>query len=78
MAKAEGWLASENWDDYEQDRCVVSYPGLPASEITRFRNWVARRYYLRPKIMWRTLRRMRSPGEFRNFLRMLRAFLTWV
>ena len=78
MAKAEGWLASQNWDDFEQDKSVTNYPGLTADEITRFRNWASRRFYLRPKIVWRTMTRMRSPGEVKNFLRMLRAFLTWI
>ncbi|TKJ41601.1 hypothetical protein CEE37_03280 [candidate division LCP-89 bacterium B3_LCP] len=78
MAKAENWLASDNWDDYEQDKSVTNYPGLSAEEITRFRNRATRRFYLRPKIIWRTMTRMKSPEEFMNFLRMLKAFLTWV
>ncbi len=78
QAKENGWLASENWSDYEQDHSVTDYPGLSASQITAFRDWASRRYYLRPKIVWRTLKRMRSPGEVMNFLRMLRAFLTWI
>ena len=78
MAKSEGWLASQNWDDFEQDKSVTNYPGLSADEITRFRNWASRRFYLRPKIVWRTMTRMRSPAEVKNFLRMLRAFLTWI
>jgi len=78
MAKSEGWLASHNWDDFEQDKSVTNYPGLSADEITRFRNWASRRFYLRPKIVWRTMTRMRSPAEVKNFLRMLRAFLTWI
>lgn len=77
-AKAKGWLASENWSDYEQDKSVTNYPALSAVEITEFRDWASRRFYMRPKIVWRTMTRMRSPGEIRNFLRMLRAFLTWI
>ncbi len=78
MAKREGWLGSSNWDDYEQDKSILNYPNLTAQEITRFRDWATRRFYLRPKIIWRTMRRIKSPDEFMNFLRMLRAFLTWV
>jgi radical SAM superfamily enzyme YgiQ (UPF0313 family) len=78
MAKREGWLGSSNWDDYEQDKSILNYPGLSAEQITRFRDWATRRFYLRPKIIWRTMRRIKSPDEFLNFLRMLRAFLTWV
>ncbi|MFH1862344.1 MAG: radical SAM protein [bacterium] len=78
MAQTEGWLGSDNWDDYEQDKSIINYPGLSAEEITHFRDWATRRFYLRPKIIWRTMRRMKSPEEFLNFLRMLRAFLTWM
>lgn len=78
LAKSQGWLASQNWDDYEQDHSVTNYPGLSANEITSFRNWATRRFYLRPRILWRTVKRMKSPEELLNFLRMLRAFLTWV
>lgn len=78
MAVKEGWLASTNWDEYEQDHSVVNYPGLKAAEITAFRDWATRRFYLRPRIIWRTMKRIKSPDEFLNFVRMLRAFLTWM
>ncbi|MCX6639828.1 MAG: radical SAM protein [bacterium] len=78
MAKKSGWLASTDWSQYEQDRSVTNYPGLSAQQITQFRDWAARKYYLRPKIMWRTITRLKSPGEIKNFIGMLRAFLTWV
>ncbi len=77
-AKSEGWLASDNWDDYEQDKSVLNYPGLSAEEITKFRDWASIHFYMRTKIVWRTLTRIKSPGEFINFIKMLRAFLTWI
>lgn len=77
-AKSEGWLTTDNWDEFEQDKSVTNYPGLSAREITEFRDWAARNFYMRPKIVWRTLQRINSPGEFVNFLRMVRAFLTWI
>jgi anaerobic magnesium-protoporphyrin IX monomethyl ester cyclase len=78
MAVKEGWLASTNWDEYEQDHSVTNYPGLSGKEITAFREWATRRFYLRPRIVWRTMKRIKSPDEFLNFIRMLRAFLTWM
>ena len=78
MARDQGWLVSTNWDDYEQDKSVTNYPEISAGEITRFRNWATRRFYLRPKVVWRTMKRIKTPEEFMNFLGMLRAFLTWV
>ena len=78
MAVDQGWLASTNWAEYEQDHSVTNYPGLSAKEITTFRDWATRRFYLRPRIVWRTMKRIKSPDEFLNFVRMLRAFLTWM
>jgi anaerobic magnesium-protoporphyrin IX monomethyl ester cyclase len=78
MAKDNNWLGSTDWSQYEQDRSVLNYPGLSGEQITEFRDWAARRYYLRPQIVWRTLTRLKSLGEFKNFIGMLRAFLTWV
>jgi radical SAM superfamily enzyme YgiQ (UPF0313 family) len=78
MAVAQGWLESTNWAEYEQDHSVTNYPGLSAQQITEFRDWATRRYYLRPRIIWRTMKRIKSPDEFLNFIKMLRAFLTWM
>ena len=46
-------------------------PGLYLSvkEIGRLRGRALRRYYLRPHIIWRTLRQARSPRELLNYVR---------
>ena len=54
MAREEGWLTSDNWEDYDQNySAIVSYPNMSNREIER---WTKRAYwswFLRPRpIIW--------------------------
>jgi len=77
-AKREGWLNTDDWDKYEQSNAVVDYPGLSAERMMELRDKMVKSFYFRPAIIWKTLKKMRSPGEMKNFLGMVKAYLNWI
>ncbi|HAH07913.1 MAG TPA: hopanoid biosynthesis associated radical SAM protein HpnJ [Elusimicrobia bacterium] len=80
QAQNNGWFAGEGMVNKDgTQNCVLSYPGLPSSEITRGLNRMYSRFYFRPKPIVRMLaamakdpeerrRRLREGAEFLRFL----------
>lgn len=85
-AKDNGFLLSENMeeaiDEHGYQKCVISYPHLPAAEIERYVDKALRGYYLSPSyipvVLSNILRRngihvlrvmLRSAGQFSKYLR---------
>lgn len=77
-ALQKGWIKDFSWPNFEQNFCVLDYGTLSAKEIMDFRNRAFRRFYLRPKMILKTLGRIRSVGEFKALFNMLKDFLTWI
>ncbi|HHL39091.1 MAG TPA: radical SAM protein [Deltaproteobacteria bacterium] len=65
LAVREGWM---NWDDfvtgkklmYEGKTNMVDYPDLSHEEISRYVSMGYRAFYLRPRFIWRELRKVRD------------------
>jgi radical SAM superfamily enzyme YgiQ (UPF0313 family) len=77
-AKREGWLNTYDWDKYEQSFCVLDYPELSGQRIMEIRDKMTKAFYYRPKIVWKTLKKISSPAEFKNFMGMVKDYLTWI
>jgi radical SAM superfamily enzyme YgiQ (UPF0313 family) len=77
LAKKEGWLNTDDWNRYEQSQSVLDYPQISARRIMERRDRMVRDFYLRPKIIWKTLKKISSTKEMINFLKMVRSYLTW-
>jgi radical SAM superfamily enzyme YgiQ (UPF0313 family) len=78
QAEEQGWIASRDWTRYEQNYSVLRTPEFTPEDVERLRRQAYRQFYLRPKVILRTLRRLRTPAQWRRFLQMTHAFLTWV
>lgn len=78
MAKKRGWLTTENWSFFEQNFSVLSTPVLKANEVMRLRRKAYKSFYLNPKIVWQTIKRVHSIGDLKQFLWMVKDFITWV
>ena len=78
MAVKEGWLNTDDWDKYEQSTMVMDYPEVSGQKVMEHRDRMVRNFYFRPRIIWKTMKKMHSPTEFKNFLRMVRAYLDWI
>jgi len=64
-----GWLKSTDWNRYGQGDVLFSQPQITAEEIYRFERYAFRSFYLRPKVIFRMLKRMTSIYHLRDYFR---------
>ncbi len=69
-----GWLESSNWALFEQNFSILTSPNLSAKEIMELRRLAYRKFYLRPRIIFKTLSKIRSP---KYLLKALTGFVDW-
>ena len=72
------WIKDFSWSNFEQNFCVLDYGNLSGEEIMEFRRRAFRKFYLRPKMIWKTITRVHSWGEFKQLLHMIKEFITWI
>jgi len=77
-AKEMGWINTTDWSLFEQNFSVMDTPQLSAREVMRWRKKAYRAFYVNPGRVWQTLRRLKSPAEFKNFFRMATDFIGWI
>lgn len=77
-AKKNKWINTDDWRSFEQNYSVLDTDNLKAEEIMTLRREAYRQFYLRPKIIFKTLKRIRSPKYLKNFIHMVKDFLTWI
>ena len=64
-AKKNGWLTSENWEDYEEEgSAVVRTEALSTDDLKRAQKMAMRKFYLRPSRLMREILRTKSTKEF--------------
>lgn len=78
LAKKENWITSEDWGLFEQNFSVLTTPNLKAEEVMELRRQAFNNFYLRPKIIWQTIKRIRSLGDLKQFFWMVKDFITWI
>ncbi len=78
LAKKENWITSEDWGFFEQNFSVLTTPNLKAEEVMELRRQAFNNFYLRPKIIWQTIKRIRSFGDLKQFFWMVKDFITWI
>lgn len=73
--KADGYLIDESDKLDPMHKSMISYPHFSAEELEKTNRWAYRSFYLRPKIIWRRIKSLRSPSDFfRDLLVALRIF----
>jgi anaerobic magnesium-protoporphyrin IX monomethyl ester cyclase len=77
-ATQEGWLLNHDWCSFDQSHAILNYPHLSVQEIQDFRDRAVKAFYLRPKLILRTVSRLRRPSEAWRFLKAVRRYLTWI
>ena len=77
-AQTEGWITCRDWTRFEQNFSVMDYPQLKKEEVMALRNKAYRDFYLRPRIIYKMLRRIGNIGEFINLIKMAKDFLNWL
>ncbi|MFA5070493.1 MAG: radical SAM protein [Patescibacteria group bacterium] len=77
-AKQNNWLVDSRWPYLEQNFCVIDYFSLSSRQIMDFRRQAFRKFYLRPKMIFKALGRIDSWWSIKYFFSMLKDFLTWI
>jgi len=77
-ARAAGWICSDDWSRFEQNFSVLNTPQLSAEETMELRRAAYRRFYLRPRLIARTLKQTHSLQQFGRLAGSVKDFLTWV
>lgn len=77
-AKREGWINTDDWTMFEQNFSVLDTPELKAERVMELRRRAFKDFYLRPGMFLKVLKRVRSPYDAMNLLRMTRDFLGWI
>jgi len=66
-AEGRGWLVHKNWYRYGQGEVLVQQPQISAEEIYRFERYAFRRFYLRPRVILRMLKRIANLRHIRDY-----------
>jgi radical SAM superfamily enzyme YgiQ (UPF0313 family) len=65
------------WELFEQNSSVINTPDLAAAEVMAWRSRAFRRFYLRPRRVWRVLREEVGLRGLPRFVRMMWDFREW-
>jgi anaerobic magnesium-protoporphyrin IX monomethyl ester cyclase len=68
MVVQQGTLIHKNWYNYGQGQVLIDQPQLSTEEIFRFERLAFRRFYLRPKSIFRLMERLISIRHVRDYL----------
>jgi radical SAM superfamily enzyme YgiQ (UPF0313 family) len=74
-AEARGALIDKDWTDYGQGKVLVRLADLAPADIYEFERSAFRRFYLRPRMIARQLRRITTPRHVKD---LVAAFLMFV
>ncbi len=78
LARTNGWLATDNWERFEQNYSVMRTETLTCRQIEALRRSAMRAFYLSGRRIAGVLSRIDSPRKLGLFLRALREFLGWL
>ncbi len=77
-AKKNGFIKSNDWAMFEQNFSVIDTPYLSAGEVMAIRERMIRNFYLDPRKIFKTLRKIRRPREIMFFFSFaVRYFSSW-
>lgn len=75
---AKNYLNTTDWSRFEQNFGVIDTPWLSGNQVEKTRSLAYRRFYFRPKMIIRTLKRLKTPSEWWNFVKMAKNFRDWI
>ncbi len=78
-AVKHGWLTTDEWEQWEHNRSVLSYENLTSEEIIRSRRRMMLRWYFTPKRVINTMKNhIKRPSDLLAFLSHLVGFIRWM
>ena len=74
-AQENGYLMTQDWKDYDLSTPILRLPTVSPEEVLRYYRIAHRRFYLRPKYVWKRLLKMRDPEALSSAVRGVRMLL---
>lgn len=74
IARVNNWISSNDYTQFELTKSVMGNESLTPGEVKRIRDSAYRKFYLRPKMFFRTLREVDSLRSFFSVLN----FFEWI
>jgi radical SAM superfamily enzyme YgiQ (UPF0313 family) len=74
IARENNWVESEKYADFDLTKSIMRNEKLTSREIKKFRDKAYLKFYVRPKIFWKTLKEVKS---LKNFISSM-DFLKWM
>jgi len=68
-AKEKNWMVPKKWEDHNSDCAIVEYPTLTRKEIEQASKLAYKKFYLRPKYIFRKIKDTRSLGEWKQLIK---------
>ncbi len=79
LAKGEGWLQSDDWEEYDQNySAIVSYPEMGREEIEKAMKTAYKEWALRPMIILNIFREMKNFDDFKTLFDVGWSHLKWM
>lgn len=74
----QNWINTTDWTKFEQNFSVLDLPTITADKIMALRKQAFKKFYLRKKLILKTIKRIKSFNQLCAFIKMLKDFLTWI
>jgi len=78
QARQQNWINTTQWTKFEQNFSILDLPTITADRIMELRRYAFKKFYLRKKLISKTLKRIKSFNQLKAFIRMIKDFLTWI
>jgi len=65
-AKKNGYLKTENWNDYELSGSIIELPTVLHADVVAFYEKAHKEFYSRPQMIWRRLLRINNFNQLRD------------
>lgn len=65
-AKDNGYLVTEEWSEYELSTFLLKLPTVSAEEVFSFYAYAHKTFYMRPKALWRRIKKFRNLAHIRD------------
>jgi radical SAM superfamily enzyme YgiQ (UPF0313 family) len=71
--KSKGYLSFKDYEDFDQNAsAVVEYPGLTREQIKKAARLANRKFFLRPRILWRLAKEIKNIATLQSILMIIR------
>lgn len=72
------WICTDDWRLFEQNFYPMHVGELDGDKVIQLRKFAYRSFYLRPKVIWKTLKKLCKQGGISRSFQILKDFKSWI